>query len=1023
MAIANSVTIRLGVTGDEAVNRALHDIGERGERELSRAGKAAEDAGKKFDGLARRLDPLARATHDLSKAQEIANAAVKSGARSAEEAARVVDLAAERQKRAAAAAGEHGKAVGLARHEWINLSRQLQDTAVSLQGGMSPLTVLAQQGSQVFDVLSTSRTGVGGALRDIIATTARFAVRAAPFAFIAASAYEAVTATTRLQAQLDALQISINRGGATSGLTARQAAAIADRNSGLLTNSTARGLAGQFLGAGVSGGALGGSIALTEQFSRRMGVALDDAAKELSAALADPAKGAEELGKKYGLVTLEQEKHIRQTAALGQRSAATAELLAALTKSVDGLDDPTWRVSDAFDAVKKKIVDLDGAIGRWIEGAIKGEAEVAREEAEAQRRAAERKARADADAAARRADDLKRLRDDAALAVREIQARTYAEREAVAVERARTEAMRATNDEQKAAIAAERARAVMAAEARKRSEEVLRDAKAGAAGMRLDPLERRLAEIDRKYADLNEQFAPTNSPATPMARAFDTAGSAANNLAVALDGAAAAVRGQSGAMPPMLVGLRGAVRGAAGSDPRGVADYIRSRAMAYGIDPNVALRVARSEGLGEFVGDEGTSFGAFQLHVGGRRPGPLGASGLGDSFRAATGLDPSNPANERATIDFALKMAARQGWGAWNGAKRIGITGFEGIGGMPSAAGAVALPDIHVAGMPRRGSNDNAVNDNRDIRGNFAEAQRLEREAAIYEARIKPLDEFGKKLQQEQALLRTRAQLFGADQRVVDEAVKRQELMNDALSRSKDILPEQQRRIDESAAAWARHEAAVRKNNDQQERVAAVYDTFRDAAREAGNGIASALLRGADAGKVLEQALGRVADRLLSLVIDGGINALFGKSGTLGGGALGGGLLKAIGSIFGFADGGVMTSRGPVPLRRYAMGGVANSPQLAMFGEGARPEAYVPLQDGRTIPVTMRQSAAPRGGNVYVNIKNAPPDMRRTQREDANGDRFLEFEFPEMVAAAMEHPKVLDARSRTRGGRAAMQRF
>ena len=61
-----------------------------------------------------------------------------------------------------------------------------------------------------------------------------------------------------------------------------------------------------------------------------------------------------------------------------------------------------------------------------------------------------------------------------------------------------------------------------------------------------------------------------------------------------------------------------------------------------------------------------------------------------------------------------------------------------------------------------------------------------------------------------------------------------------------------------------------------------------------------------------------------------------------------------------FADGGVMTSRGPLPLRRYASGGVANSPQISMFGEGRTPEAYVPLPDGRSIPVAMKGGA---GGN------------------------------------------------------------
>lgn len=57
---------------------------------------------------------------------------------------------------------------------------------------------------------------------------------------------------------------------------------------------------------------------------------------------------------------------------------------------------------------------------------------------------------------------------------------------------------------------------------------------------------------------------------------------------------------------------------------------------------------------------------------------------------------------------------------------------------------------------------------------------------------------------------------------------------------------------------------------------------------------------------------------------------------------------------FSFANGGVMTNMGPLPLKRYAMGGVASSPQMAVYGERG-PEAYVPLPDGRNIPVKMKQ--------------------------------------------------------------------
>jgi lambda family phage tail tape measure protein len=74
---------------------------------------------------------------------------------------------------------------------------------------------------------------------------------------------------------------------------------------------------------------------------------------------------------------------------------------------------------------------------------------------------------------------------------------------------------------------------------------------------------------------------------------------------------------------------------------------------------------------------------------------------------------------------------------------------------------------------------------------------------------------------------------------------------------------------------------------------------------------------------------------------------------------------SSIGSALGFANGGVMSGAGSASLTRYANGGVATSPQLAMFGEGATPEAFVPLPDGRSIPVQMRGGMG-GGGNTYI---------------------------------------------------------
>jgi hypothetical protein len=70
-----------------------------------------------------------------------------------------------------------------------------------------------------------------------------------------------------------------------------------------------------------------------------------------------------------------------------------------------------------------------------------------------------------------------------------------------------------------------------------------------------------------------------------------------------------------------------------------------------------------------------------------------------------------------------------------------------------------------------------------------------------------------------------------------------------------------------------------------------------------------------------------------------------------------------------FASGGVMTGSGPMPLHKYANGGVANKPQMALFGEGSTPEAFVPLPDGRSIPVTMQgRGGSGQSNHVEVNV-------------------------------------------------------
>jgi hypothetical protein len=134
-------------------------------------------------------------------------------------------------------------------------------------------------------------------------------------------------------------------------------------------------------------------------------------------------------------------------------------------------------------------------------------------------------------------------------------------------------------------------------------------------------------------------------------------------------------------------------------DPSATEAYIRQRAPSFGIDPDKAVAVAKSEGLNAYAGDSGSSFGPFQLHYGGVAQGGNSVAGLGDDFTKATGLDARDPKTLNAQIDFALAHASQNGWGAFHGAGKSGIGEWDGIGKQPSvqvAGNSNAVPTASV---------------------------------------------------------------------------------------------------------------------------------------------------------------------------------------------------------------------------------------------------------------------------------------------------------------------------------------
>jgi tape measure domain-containing protein len=133
----------------------------------------------------------------------------------------------------------------------------------------------------------------------------------------------------------------------------------------------------------------------------------------------------------------------------------------------------------------------------------------------------------------------------------------------------------------------------------------------------------------------------------------------------------------------------------------------------------------------------------------------------------------------------------------------------------------------------------------------------------------------------------------------------------------------------------------------------------------------------------------------------GGNSGFGGALGSLFGGGGGGGGASSIMvgnySMPTFADGGIMTSRGRKPLMHYAGGGIARGSQFAEFGEGRTPEAFVPLPDGRSIPVTMQGAQ----GSPPIHIHEAAGVKGEVMYGKHNGDDGIHVMLKKVSTGAL----------------------
>lgn len=287
------------------------------------------------------------------------------------------------------------KSAGLARHEMINLSRQIQDVGVSLVSGQSPFMVLAQQGTQVADIFASSTGTVGGFFGQVTSGLGKILTPARLVAgSIAAIGLTAASAAISWQDSQKTIAAGLQGIGRASGATVGDINAIvtATASIGEVSTSQARDFATALAATGKIGVEnIGLLTTQAKSFANVLGTDIPTAGQYVAKVFASPGEGAKELAQRIGGLDAATIKYVATLEQQGDRQAAIKVLSDAIGPALSKASDQTgfwsrqWNrvevgASRASDAIGKAI----GQIGvNGLDGKSEGALEKQRKELEA----------------------------------------------------------------------------------------------------------------------------------------------------------------------------------------------------------------------------------------------------------------------------------------------------------------------------------------------------------------------------------------------------------------------------------------------------------------------------------------------------------------------------------------------------------------------------------------------------------------------------------------------------------------
>lgn len=376
MRIVRVIETRAEVTGAEQATAKLNEVGAA----YNRVGQAAVASARVTEASARgqatiagyyertrrQIDPLVAASEKFERQMRALDRAHAAGLSSLDEHTRLVGLARGRLDAFAGANDNVAKSLGLARHEAINLTRQLGDVATMAAMGASPMSILTSQAAQITDIFASSERGLMGWVRSIGPMVGGVTAVGGAMLLSAKAAWDYSDGQ-------DAAARSLNGLGRLSGATVGgiNAAAEASAGAARISVASAREMGSTFAATGRIGESLYADLTVTAaRYARTTGTDVIDATSKLAQAFADPVRGAAELNKALGGLSGRTLELIERQSAAGNRLGAQKTLQDALQASLVGVTEGTNGWAAAWERVARGAQNAYDWTGKHLRQAV-----------------------------------------------------------------------------------------------------------------------------------------------------------------------------------------------------------------------------------------------------------------------------------------------------------------------------------------------------------------------------------------------------------------------------------------------------------------------------------------------------------------------------------------------------------------------------------------------------------------------------------------------------------------------------